>query len=561
MPGRDLSQAIYKDMSFSNVTTERMRLAEKWDKFGLLAGIDGDEARGNMAQLLENQAKRLYQEGAVIKEAGTQTTDIIGFQSIALPLVRRVFGGLIANNLVSVQPLSTPAGLIFYLDYKYGSSKKGGVNNKDWTAGGSVYGDPLGRDVQTAGAYATGGHYMLNHSYSRYETTGSSIKARASGVITAYADVDFDPDLSGAWKNSNLWYVDIDYGEYAAIENADTTNLKSWTISGTAATNFDDVKEVYKRYNTRTGTVVRFIYSGGTAILSGNANLSLSYVRTGALTAGTSGSAYVPEFESDFATDMIPELDVSVTSTYITTDTRKLKVKWTPEMAQDLAAYQNVDAEALLTQILAEHIAIDIDVEILQKIVDAAESAGQTGDKLIRFWSARPNVYVNKKTGAPIAGPTLYVNLREWIETLLKPINELSNEIQRRTLRTGANFIVTSPEVCTLLEQLTSFTTDFGGDPATTKYALGFQKAGTLTSRYTVYKAPYFPKNYMLVGFKGDEFGNAGAVFAPYVPLIITPTIFSYEDFTPNVGAMSRYGFKILRPDFYGLVKVKDLDF
>jgi len=215
-----------------------------------------------------------------------------------------------------------------------------------------------------------------------------------------------------------------------------------------------------------------------------------------------------------------------------------------------------------LTSILAEHMAIDIDIEILQKLVDAAQSTGADDDsRLIRYWSARPNTYVNKKTGEPISGPSLYVNLREWYETLLKPINELSNEIQRRTLRTGANFIVTSPEICTMLEQLTSFSTDFSGDPATTQYALGFEKAGTLTSRYTVYKSPYFVKNQMLVGYKGSEFGSAGAVFAPYVPLIITPTIFRYDDFTPNVGALSRFGFKVLRPDFYALVYVKDLDF
>jgi len=556
-----LQSAIYKNLDFRNVTKERNALANKWENFGLLEGLK-DSERGNMAQLLENQAKRMYQDNAVIQEAGSQTTDIIGFQSIALPLVRRVFGGLIANNLVSVQPLSTPAGLIFYLDYKYGSSKKGGVNNKDLTAGGSVYGDPLGKSISSTGGLATGGHYMLNHSYSRYETTASSVKAEASGTVTSYGDVGFDPDLSGAWSGGNLYYVDIRHGDFAAIENADTSNIKSWTLSGNATVDFDDTKEVYKRYNSVPSTgLVRFILSGGTCPLSGSTNFTVSYVRTGALAAGASGSAFSPEFESDFATDMIPELDVSITSDYITTDTRKLKVKWTPEMAQDLAAYQNVDAEALLTQILAEHIAIDIDIEILQKLVNAAESTGVAGDRLIRYWSARPNTYVNKKTGEPISGPTLYVNLREWFETLLKPINELSNEIQRRTLRTGANFIVTSPEVCTILEQLTSFTTDFNADPATTKYALRFQKAGTLTARYTVYKAPYFPKQFMLVGYKGDEFGNAGAVFAPYVPLIITPTIFNYQDFTPNVGAMSRYGFKVLRPDFYGLVKIKDLDF
>lgn len=554
-----LSDAIYKGITYNDVRKDRQRLAEKWAPFGLLDGLPTAMAKENMAQLLENQAKRLRQEGTILKEAN-QTTDIIGFQSIALPLVRRVFGGLIANQLVSVQPLSTPAGLIFFLDYKYATAKKGGVNNKDLTSGGSVYGDPLGKSVASTGPYGTGGHYYLNHSYSRYETTGT-VKVRASGTVTDYASVDFDPDLSAAWSTSTLMYADVDYSEWSEIENADTTNLKSWVISGTATGQFDQVKGLYQRYNTLTGNVVRFFYSSSKHLLSASSGFKMSYVRKGSIAASASGSAYHPELESDFSTDMIPELDVSITSDYITTDTRKLKVKWTPEMAQDLAAYQNVDAEALLTQILAEHIAMDIDIEILRKLLDAAAATGQAGDRLIRYWSARPNNYVNPKTGAPISGPTLYVTLREWYETLMKDVNSLSNEIQRRTLRTGANFIVASPEICTILEQLTSFSTDFAGDPATTKYAIGFQKAGTLTSRYTVYKSPYMPKQTMLIGYKGDEFGSAGAVFSPYIPLIITPTIFNFQDFSPNVGAMSRYGFKVLNAGYYSLLHVKDLDF
>lgn len=555
----DLNKLIYENLEYLDVRKDREVLAEKWDQTGLLEGLKSDADKLDMSQLLENEAKVLHNQGAVLNEAGSQTTDVIGFQSIALPLVRRVFGGLIANNLISVQPLSTPAGLIFYLDYTFGNGSKGGVNNKDWTSGGSVYGDPKGSSIASTGPYGTAGHYYLNHSYSRYETTGA-VKVQSSGIVANFTDVDYDPDLSGAWKDGSLYSASFDYDEFS-LSNFDTTNITSVRFSGTATVGFDDVVAVYPRHNKLTGTVVTIFFSSSANIVSGTAGFKLSYVRKSAINADVSGTSYVPEFESDFSTDAIPEIDVDISSDYITTDTRKLKVKWTPEMAQDLAAYQNVDAEALLTQILAEQMAMEIDIEILSKLVAAARATGQAGDRLIRYWDARPNQYVNKKTGEPISGPTLYVNLFEWYQTLMKPINELSNEIQRRTLRTGANFIVASPEVCTILEMLSTYQTDFTGDPTTSQYGVGFTKAGTLSSRYTVYKCPYFLKQTMLIGYKGDEFAAAGAVFSPYVPLIITPTIFSPEDFTPRVGAMSRYGYKTINAGFYGLVHIKNLDF
>jgi len=556
---KSLQEAIYSNLEWKDVNAERKRLAEKWTPIGLLDGIDNEVHRGNMAQLLENQAKQLYKE-RYLTEAGSQTTDVIGFQSIALPLVRRVFGGLIANQICSVQPLSTPAGFIFYLDYTFANGSKAGVNNKDWTSGGSVFGDPLGKNLASTGAYGSGGHYFLNNSYSRYETTGT-IKFETSGSVTAWSDIDFDPDLSGALAASTIKYAKLRYADYSTvILNPDWDQYKSFSFSGTSTANFDEVKAIYKRYTKKDSTHLTFYYSSSEPVHSAS-NITLSWVRTGAINADTSGTSYIPEFESDFSTDMIPEIDVSVTSDVVVTDTRKLKVKWTPEMSQDLSAYQNVDAEALLTQFIAEQMAMEIDIEVLRLLLNAAAGTGVAGDRLIRYWSAKPNTFVNKKTGAHGAGATLYANLYEWYQTLMKPINELSNEIQRRTLRTGANFIVTSPDVCTILEMLGQYSTDFNADPATTKYAIGYQGIGTLASRYTVYKCPYFPRQTMLIGYKGDDFMTAGAAFCPYVPLIITPTIFAPTDFTPRVGAMSRYGFKVINAGFYAALHVVDMDF
>jgi len=252
----------------------------------------------------------------------------------------------------------------------------------------------------------------------------------------------------------------------------------------------------------------------------------------------------------------IPEIDIKVDSVAVTAKTKKLKAKWTPELAQDLNAYHNLDAEVELTSILSEHIALEIDQEILEDLVK-----GSTAGKL--YWSRLPGKFVQRETGiaAPAGTPAAYPdftgNVSEWYETLAETINDVSAQIHRKTLRGGANFVVCSPEVANILE----FTAGFRGSVTADddRGEIGAVKVGSLSKKFDVYVDPYFPRNVVLVGRKGSSFLESGYVYAPYVPLQMTPTIFGTEDFVPRKGVMTRYAKKMVRPDMYGLVIVEDM--
>jgi hypothetical protein len=539
-------QSLSEGIQPRSMAKESNRLLEKWNKTGLLKGLADNKthrARSNMARLLENQAASLLKEAS-------DTGDIKGFSSIAFPIVRRVFGGLVSSELVSVQPMSLPSGLLFFLDYKYGSANKGGNQKLDWSSGGSVFGDQTPPGTENLG---TGGAYYLNSSYSNREKT-ASFNVAASGAAT-WADVNYDFELSGAVSSTTLLYVDVAFTSSAvALATLDATNYKNFTLSG-VGTWWNGVKDIYKRHNTFNSTtgVVRLFYSGSQstapALLLG---VTGSYVVASGLTVDSSGVVHSPVFESDFVNDIIPEIDIAVSSVAVTAEARKLKAKWTPELAQDLNAYHNLDAEVELTQILAEQIAIDIDREILSQLL-----VGATGATM--YWSRKPGDYVRKLTGAG-SGGSFTGTKREWYETLVETCIDVSNTIHRKTLRGAANFMVVSPDVATIFENTVLYKPALSLDPKETQFSMGIEKVGSLNNRFTVYKDPYFPRNQILIGYKGTTFLETGFVYAPYVPLIVTPTIFAPEDFTPRKGVMTRYAKKMVRSDFYGKVVILNMD-
>ena len=250
----------------------------------------------------------------------------------------------------------------------------------------------------------------------------------------------------------------------------------------------------------------------------------------------------------------IPEINIKVDSIAVTAITKKLKAKWTPELGQDLNAYHNLDAEVELTSILSEQIALEIDQEILTDLI-----RGATAGTL--YWSRSPGLFVNRETGAEIgassAAPDFTGTVSEWYETLLETVNDVSARIHRKTLRGGANFLVTSPEVASILEFTAGFraSVTVDGDRGTA----GAVKVGQLSKKLDVYVDPYFPRNVLLVGRRGGSFLESGFVYAPYVPLQVTPTIFGVEDFVPRKGVMTRYAKKMVRADMYGLVICRGL--
>jgi hypothetical protein len=148
----------------------------------------------------------------------------------------------------------------------------------------------------------------------------------------------------------------------------------------------------------------------------------------------------------------------------------------------------------------------------------------------------------------------------QWFQTLGTKVQKLSNEIHRRTLRGGANFMVVSPTVATVLESIPGYAANTDGSTMGKGFAFGVQKVGALNSRFTVYKNPYMTENLILMGYRGSQFLETGAVYAPYIPLIMTPLVYDPETFTPRKGLMTRYAKKMVRPEFYGKIYVHGLE-
>ena len=612
---------------------ENARLTEKWGRTGLLRGLEGT-SRENMGRLLENQAAELLREQSSISTGGgslASSGDLRGFSNIAFPIVRRVFGGLVANELVSIQPMSLPSGLLFYLDYTYGSNVGGdaslstgnaGANNQEtYSRGDSIYNNPTGKGVRS-GSLATGGQYDLAgatytkvHSSSLIDAVLASGSFGTSNVLTDGAlmhatgtdgrMLQFDPQLTTLIEEDAINNAQDGDGQFQLLfvslnefaDTVDLTNAKDISLFDITAadrgvvalgSDFQGGQNVLNlRRLNQLGTFANSKFTANPLVKRGDANAVLLAVVSGAyaqmgnaasLTAsfavsdslnvedGSGSTLTIPSFESDFGattSPVIPEIDIKVESIAVTAATRKLRARWSPELAQDLNAYHSLDAEVELTQILSEQVALEIDREILNDLLVEAKGANL-------FWSRSPGKFVNKETGSEVtlsstlaAGPRFTGTVREWYETLTETIIDVANTIHRKTLRGSANFIVVSPDMATILEASVLYRPSYsldGEGQVSTPFTLGAEKVGTLSNRFTVYKDPYFPRNKILVGYKGGSYLETGYVYAPYVPLIVTPTIFAPEDFTPRKGVMTRYGKKMVRADFYGTVTCLDLN-
>ena len=573
-------------------------LLSKWGKTGLLEGLQSEHEKSSMARLLENQAKEL------LREANTMSGgDVEGFAAVAFPIVRRVFAGLIANQLVSVQPMSLPSGLIFFLDFTYGEDLNG-TNATPRTRLGntsadSIYGtDALGSEVINGvnlvgtgkeGFSGPGRDGSTGYAYA--SPTGSNSTAPAvselkelsfalnGSVSEANAKmIKYDPDLLSV-TDSSLGIIIVEVDEDAIDPSggdADYDNMSPFLLNVTAAaglssvsavTNLKQIRRLTQRLkateSNSTNAAVRFVFStsdslsaqtfanmaqpvaAGDIVVPLKDTVSVSSAPAGAI------DAYKIPLEGNAN---IPEIDIKVDSTAITAQTKKLKAKWTPELGQDLNAYHNLDAEVELTSILSEQIALEIDREIIADLVRGATAATY-------YWSRSPGLFVNRETGAELgaasAAPDFTGTVSEWYETLIETINDVSAQIHRKTLRGGANFVVCSPEVANILEFTSGFRANVTADAD--KGEIGAVNVGSLSRKFDVIVDPYFPRQVILVGRKGSSFLESGYVYAPYVPLQTTPTIFGVEDFVPRKGVMTRYAKKMVRPDMYGLVIVRGL--
>jgi len=599
---------------------EGAALLDKWEATGLLEGIESDQNKQGMARLLENQAAQL------LKEASSMAAgDVEGFASVAFPIVRRVFGGLLANDLVSVQPMSLPSGLIFFLDFKYTSNMgRLGVDADDSIYGGGVLASQITGGVNDL-TEDGGGFYNLANNYS--SATGSlsaltevadadpdTTEAGEINVAAATTGTPFDSsgttiaDLSEAQKKCIRWDPDV-LGDsdttkrvYAVQVHLSTTDmdklnmealggtlLHTTTTSNTEASlglttavplrrlterGYRDengaLRTIGNTTDARAGNYITFYFlaASGTVDPEGSNAVCVNGPLNDSFAAGTGLGSIVGqdnwpleeplgatgESGSTTGKQKIAEIDIKVDSVAVTAKTKKLKAKWSPELGQDLNAYHNLDAEVELTQILSEQIALEIDREILNDLVKGA-TAGTF------YWSRSPGLFVNRTSGAELgataAAPDFTGTVSEWYETLVETINDVSAQIHRKTLRGGANYLVTSPEIANILEFTAGFRASVTHDSDTG--SVGAVNVGSLSRKFDVHVDPYFPRNLVLVGRKGGSFLESGYVYAPYVPLQVTPTIFGTEDFVPRKGVMTRYAKKMVRPDMYGLVVVRGL--
>ena len=441
-----------------SLANEGEALLGKWERTGLLEGLD-DNGRSNMARLLENQAAQL------LKEASSMSAgDVEGFASVAFPIVRRVFGNLLAQDLVSVQPMSLPSGLIFFLDFVYDRTGAGGALADNSIYGGGRVAKGVLSGANLADAAEEQGFYSLSNGYS--SATGSVTAALTVRESGTFGSEEYGGGVS--WNinkvlrndphfvSGSTTYVVADVPR-ASLPNANYENFVAF-MPGTGSYLASGVTcPVIRRLTDYSGSageeaLITFVVAspsaGGVTAAQIKAavntkNVTFKYPRKDVFENGSAafgsvkgGSPWAIENNTS-----IPEIDIKVDSHAVTAMTKKLKAKWTPELAQDLNAYHNLDAEVELTSVLSEQIALEIDQEILNDLIN-----GATGGRL--FWSRQPGRFVNREDGKDIVTslyPDFTGTVSEWYETLLETINDLSARIHRKTLRGGANFVVTSP--------------------------------------------------------------------------------------------------------------------
>ena len=390
----------------------------------------------------------------------------------------------------------------------------------------------LVRDPKT-GAYST-------------KTVGVAANVASSSVATSasWKELNYDQTYSAscageAENQVKKVTVDVADSDATGIADADLKAVRSFVLGGHGGT-------LLPEFTTVSGTTVSFFYTGSHAAADA---CTLSYSKA---PSADTGRGDFEDRTGDATSDTlaIPEVDLQLNSSAIVAKTRKLKAVWSPELAQDLNAYHSVDAEAELTSMLSEYISMEIDLEILDMLIQDATT--------VDYWSAKAGTDYDG-TSEFVKDTQFFGTRFEWWQTLVGKIQKVSNEIHKLTLRGGANFVVCGPKIATILESsIPGYAASTDGNKA--QFAMGVSQVGSVAGRFQVYKNPYMTENAILVGFRGSNFLETGAVYAPYVPLIMTPLVYDPSDFTPRKGVMTRYAKKMIRPEFYGKIYCSDLN-
>ena len=533
----EINQLLEGSNNFRSQQADAAKLASKWEQSGLLEGYSNEIEKNNMAMILENQAKQLVAEqsstgvgAALTSNAGTGEN----WAGVALPLVRKVFAQIAAKDFVSVQPMNLPSGLVFYLDFKYGT---GGQTK---TLDANMYGN-----VSTAGD--------SNKMGVDEDVSGGLYGAGSFGYSINSSSVSVEDTTSAATTASIAYNADLDPADFKVFTKSlsgqayDKQGIRAFRLISGSGAGAADVT-THPELTTRDGDTISFVVSA--SALTDTARITGSVLFHLQPQDDSRG-----DFEDRDSANpiLIPEINVELSSEAIVAKTRKLKAQWTPEFAQDLNAYHSIDAEAELTSLLSEYISMEIDLEILDMLIQDAVTTEK--------WSAVSNKVYREASGVwetpTVETGGFYNTQGQWFQTLGTKIQKVSNKIHQKTLRGGANFLVCSPSVATILESIPGYAANTDGDKM--DFAFGVQKVGQLNGRYKVYKNPYLTENTILLGYRGSQFLETGAVYAPYVPLIMTPLVYDPNTFTPRKGIMTRYAKKMIRPEFYGRIFVSDV--
>ena len=563
--------ALLESGMVGNIGLKHLRVIKedtirKWDDLGFLEGLEGHQ-KDNIAQLYENQASYLINEAAVADASGS-------FETVVFPIIRRVFSKLLANDIVSVQAMNLPIGKLFYFIPKIQDRNA----NNHWQPYG--YPNPTG---QTTDGYPAGQRSLYDRFYEANDNadqglfdyskgnfadisiTGATLVTFSNGTETPTTVATGDTVSSvivkvtgftsapGAGKLSGPNGNEMDTEEFLA-----SLSISSPLLQGGANLPFHIVTQKYGKGIVEYGQKSTGITGMYNDICDANGAIYIAVdVETYAPTSGFTALTGVALDGTDFVVayrqyaslefeEELGEVSFDLDSVTVSVTERKLRATWSPELAQDVSAFHNIDAEAELTSLLSEQIAAEVDREILRDLRKGAA------------WTTKWD-YNEWKYGAVGGGPFMGYTQKDWNQTLVTRINQLSAQIHKTTLRGGANWIVVSSEVSAVFDDLEYFHVSNAG-PEQDQYNMGIEKIGTLAGRYQVYRDPYFPPNKILIGHKGKSLLDAGYIYAPYVPLQLTPTMYNPFNFTPIKGIMTRYAKKMVNNRYFATIDVKGIN-
>ena len=585
--GALLESGLVGNIGLKHLKVIKEDTINKWDKLGFLDGLKG-HIKENMAQLYENQASHLINEAASTDSSGS-------FETVVFPIVRRVFSKLLANDLVSVQAMNLPIGKLFYFvpkiqSYALGSNEHfapiGAQNGPTVAQAQAGYGandknlydrfyegtepglDPAGLFDYSKGMYSAITKSAVTVSFVNGVLTESSYAAGEnrkvllvlSGFTSGGAGKLIGPD--GQEMDNEAFLSDLRVNALTGVG----APQRAFSGAGTSDLLFRVVTQKYGKgivqYGTQTTTSFPSTGNGGSYdnicsqdgliylevdlqtpcsiganSIDGYSGLTTTFA---APSTGQFTCTYRVYQELEFE-DRIGEVSFDLESVTVSVTERKLRAQWSPELAQDVSAFHNIDAEAELTALLSEQVAAEIDREILRDLRKGAA------------WTLRWD-YNGWKRGTS-ANPLTQYTQKDWNQTLITAINQISAQIHKSTLRGGANWIVVSSEVSAIFDDLEYFHVS-NASPEQDQYNMGIERVGTLAGRYQVYRDPYFPPNQVLIGHKGTSLLDTGYIYAPYVPLQLTPTMYNPFNFTPIKGIMTRYAKKMVNNRFYGRITV-----